>query len=262
MKKWFGLFLMPLLGLSLSSCGTSIGTYPDADKYLVGDQTYGENISSLDIDWVSGNLTLVEDRSIEGVKVEEKTDLTDEKERVHSYLNNGQLNIKFFASGYRRTSFTGFKKDLTVTYHPGITNIDIDLTSGNLKADSLTADKIDLEMTSGSSNVGRISAKEVDVDFTSGNLGIGHLSANTFDAEMTSGTIKVVFDEISKASFDLTSGSIDMTLPSAGGKVKVAKTSGSVNAVRQCSIENNLYTFGDGDADIKVEMTSGIVTIR
>ena len=38
------------------------------------------SISSLNINWISGKLTLVEDETIRGVKIVEETDLTNEKE--------------------------------------------------------------------------------------------------------------------------------------------------------------------------------------
>lgn len=261
MKKLLSTILLGFIGISLSSC-TNYGIYDDADKYLVGNQTYNENITSLDIDWVSGTLTIVEDETITGVKIEEETNLTNEKELVHSYLDNGELKIKFFASGYSKFGFTSFKKNLTLTYHPGFTDIEIDLTSGTLNANSLTADKVDVDLTSGSANIDKITANEVDVDFTSGRTTINHINANEFDSDMTSGSMTVAFDKVNKASFDFTSGSIDMTLPSDGGTVKVNKTSGSVNAIRECTVNNNIYKFGEGSADIDVGMTSGKLTIR
>lgn len=262
MNKSLSLLLLGLFGLSLTSCGTSVGFYADADKYLSGNQTYNENITSLDIDWISGTLTIVEDESIEGVKIEEETNLTKEKELVHSYFHDGKLNVKFFASGYTKVGFTPYKKDLTITYHPGISSINVDLTSGTFNANTLTADKVEIDMTSGTSDIGSVVAQDFDVDFTSGKMTVDHIKATNFDSDVTSGTIQVGFDEISKASFDLTSGNIDMTLPTTGGKVKVNKTSGSINTIRECSVNNNLYTFGDGEASISVSMTSGKLTIR
>ena len=261
MKKTLGLFLLGLFGLSLTGCGSSIGAYADADKYLAGNQTYSESITSLDVDWVSGTLTLVEDVTIEGVKIEEDTNLTKEQELVHSYLNNGELKIKYFASGYVKTGFSKIIKNLTVTYNPGLSVIDVDLTSGKLNAETMTAEKVNIDMTSGSANIGVIIAKDGDMDMTSGNMTINHVAATNFDVDLTSGDIKVGFDSIENASFDSTSGTIDMTLPLAGGEVKVSKTSGSVTTNRECSVSNNTYKFGDGGSKIKVSMTSGKLII-
>ena len=263
MKRNIIIGLLSLITMPLSSCGVHTNTYPDADKYVAGNvMMHDVNITSLDIDWISGTLTLIEDDSIGGVEIEEDTDATKEQELVHSYLNNGKLNIKFCASGYTFNRTFGIKKNLKVKYCPGLNDININLTSGKASAETLTAKKIDLDMTSGSISVNTIKAQDVDVDFTSGDIVINHLTASNFNSDSTSGTIKVGFDDISKASFDLTSGNVDMTLPSEGGKVKVDKTSGKVNAIRDCSVNKNTYTFGEGTAEISVSMTSGKITIR
>lgn len=261
MKNKIAFITLGLMTLSLASCGTSIGLYADSDKYLAGNQNYSENITSLDIDWVSGSLTLVEDATIEGVKVEEVTNLTDPRGFVHSYLNDGELKIKYFASGYR-SHVLRLQKDLTVTYKPGLAKINIDLTSGSLNAESVTSTKFNLDMTSGSAKIANLVADDVDADATSGSIEITKLTTKNFDTDMTSGTFTVGFVSVEKASFDITSGIINMTLPDNGGIVKVTKTSGTVNVNRECTISNNTYTFGTGTADIKVTMTSGKLKIN
>ena len=261
MKNKFGLITLAILSTSLTACGSWYDTYKDADKYLVGDQTYQQEINVLDIDWVSGSVTLIEDSSIQGVKVEEVTTLTSEKEQVHSYLNDGELKIKFFASGYHRSGFSSFKKDLTVTYKPGLSKINIDLTSGSLKADSITTNSFNLDVTSGKSSIGLLTSESTNIDLTSGDVEIGTVVGKDLDVDATSGSIDIGFNYIEKASFDMTSGDIKMTLPLDGGKVKVSKTSGSVTTYRDCTINGNTYTFGTGIADINVSMTSGKVKI-
>ena len=262
MRKHIALGLLGLMVLSLTSCGTHVGHYANADKYLAGNQTYTEEITSLDIDWISGSVTLVEDETITGVKVEEVTDLEKEKEWVHSYIDNGKLMIKFFASNTWCSKMFGYTKELTVTYHPGLESVNVNLTSGSLKAESITAKEVDIDMTSGKANINKIAADSVDVDLTSGDIEIKDITAKDFDADLTSGTITVGFTSINKGSFDLTSGKINMTLPSDGGTVKVSKTSGNVSTERECSVNNSTYKFGSGAAQIDVSMTSGKLIIK
>jgi hypothetical protein len=263
MRKQIALIgLFSLMSISLTGCGTHVGYYANADKYLAGNQTYEEEISSIDIDWISGSVTLVEDETVTGVKVEEVTDLTKEKEWVHSYIDNGKLMIKFFASNTWCSKMFGYTKELTVTYHPGLESVNVDLTSGSLKAESITATDVNIDMTSGKANVNKIVADSVDVDLTSGDIEIKDITAKEFDADLTSGTITVGFTSINKGSFDLTSGKINMTLPSDGGTVKVSKTSGSVSTERECSVNNSTYKFGSGAAQIDVSMTSGKLIIK
>ncbi len=281
MKSKIAFITLGLLSLSLVGCGTRMSVYPNSDKYLKGNQEYEQNIDTLDIDWISGSVTIVEDATIEGVKIEEETNLTDEKELVHTYLSEGKLSVKYFASGHSCSRLFNVKKDLTITYKPGLKEINIDLTSGSVKAETMTSQLVDIDITSGSINVGTITSNNVKLDATSGNMTvdtivsgkvkteltsgsitINHMTAQEFNGKATSGTYNIGFDAIEYANFDLTSGNINMTIPEAGARVKVAKTSGSVTTQRECKIENNVYTFGDGIADIKINMTSGKVVIK
>ena len=261
MKNKFAFISLGLIPLLLTGCGATMSVYPDADKYLVGNQTYEENITSLDVDWISGTITLVEDENIEGVKIEETINTSDQNCFVHSYLNNGELKVKYFKSGYVSHEFN-LKKELTITYKPGLDKIRIDLTSGILKAETVTAAKFELDMTSGNTKINTLTADDVDTEATSGTIEITKVNAKTLDADMTSGTYNVGFDKIEKASFDMTSGTINMTLPEDGGTVKVSKTSGTVTTDRECKISENTYTFGSGSADVKVSMTSGKLRIK
>lgn len=262
MKNKFFVGLLGLLSFSLVGCGPSIGIYADGDKYLAGNQVYDQNIEVLDIDWISGDLTLVEDLTIEGVKIEEQTNYTNSDALVHSYLNNGELKIKYFASGYRAPWQAKTEKNLTVTYKPGLTKINVELTSGSLEAKTLTSKEVKIDMTSGSANVNAIVSETTNVEYTSGSVNLESVATKTFDADGTSGDIKVAFVSLETGKFESTSGDIDLTLPVTGGTVKVSQTSGHVTTNRECSINNDTYTFGSGSASINVKMTSGNLVIR
>ena len=282
MKKRFSFILLGLLSLLFTSCGIWMSRYPDADKYVSGNQTYNEEVNSIDIDWLSGTVKLVEDNSLTNsvVKIEEETDCTKEEELVHSYLNEGKLMIKFFASGYRCTN-SGITKKLIVTYAPGLESIKVNLTSGSLNAESITArdinvdltsgkvvageiisERVKFDLTSGSVNIDSVYANDFDIDLTSGSANIKSIFTEDFDADLTSGSLDTGFGYVKTASYDLTSGDIKLTLPNDGGKVRVEKTSGKVNTERECTIVNGVYKFGDGEAMFDVTMTSGTLTIK
>ena len=281
MKNKIAFITLGLLSLSLAGCGTRMSVYPNADKYLVGNQTYEQNVETLSIDWLSGSVTLIEDETIEGVKIEEETNLTNEKELVHSYMSEGKLSIKYFASGHRCSKMFGVKKDLTITYKPGLKEINVDLTSGSFKANTITSQLVVFDLTSGFIDIGTITSHNVKLDATSGSMKvdtivsekvktsmtsgsctINHMTSQEYVGGATSGTYNIGFTAIEYATFDITSGNINMTIPEAGARVKVTKTSGTVATERECTIENNIYRFGDAIADIKVTMTSGKVVIK
>ncbi len=261
MKNKIAFITLGLLTLSLAGCGTTMSVYPDADKYTAGNVLMADiEVKKIDIDWISGSVTLVEDENAVGVDIREETTLTDEKALVHSYYHDGILSVKYFASGYWCRQFN-YKKDLTITYKPGLDSLKVDLTSGSLNADNLHAQDFDLDLTSGSVNIKYLVADDVDIDLTSGSVNIEKLNTKNFDADLTSGKVGIGFEAVEKATFELTSGTINMGLPTDGGTVKVTKTSGKVVANRECTINENAYKFGSGTADIRVKMTSGTLTI-
>lgn len=263
MKSFFKTLILPLLSLTSCLSISRYDSYPDANKYLVGNQEYKENISSLDIDWLSGNLVLIEDSTIEGVKVEEYTNLTKDEEKVHSYLNNGELKIKFFASNYHRLlRNSNYKKDLVITYKPKLTNLKIELTSGSCTAANLTPSDCNINITSGNIEINNIVSNTIHLDGTSGNMELNKIETKEFYSDITSGDLNTAFASVEKAKMSLTSGDIDLTIPTSGGKVKVSKTSGLVTTNRQCTINNGEYTFGSGESIIEVSMTSGRLTIN
>ena len=261
MKNKIALALLGLMSLGLTGCGTKMSIYADADKYTAGNVEIADvEVKKINVDWISGSVALVEDENAVGVNIYEETTLTDEKALVHSYYHDGVLNVKYFASGYWCRQFN-YKKDLTITYKPGLEALNIELTSGSFKAENLHANDCDIDLTSGSANIKYLVADDVDIELTSGSVNIDKLNTKSLKADLTSGKVGIGFEAVEKASFELTSGTINMGLPVDGGAVKVSKTSGKVVANRECTISENTYKFGSGTADIRVKMTSGTLTI-
>ncbi len=277
--KFLGLlFALPLLTGCVNSY--SIGVYADADKYLVGSQTYEGVLETLDIDWLAGRIELISDESINGMKIVEENDLPD-GDKVHSYYHDGILNVKFMESG-RRSSFDPAQKKLLLTYNPTeIKKIGIALTSGTLVAPKIVAkESVIITMTSGNSSFEGIEAPNVSVTFTSGSftckelktpkallnatsgdMNINNIDADEFNADITSGSMTFSFSRFVNSKLKMTSGNMNVTLPSDGGKVTVSKTSGSVSTSRECTISGDLYTFGTSESKMNINITSGKVTL-
>ena len=258
-KKLLAIAILPLMGLSLTSC-TSMGIYADADKYLVGTQEYSGELKDLDIDWISGQVTLIEDSAATSISVKEENDLPDEK-KVHSYFHDGTLNIKYWKSGLRARFIESYKKHLYVTF-PSLENLNVDLTSGTLFADKITAKKVNIDLTSGSMELGNIKCDAINADLTSGSITVDNLDTETGDFDCTSGKIKIKESKADSLSFSLTSGSVDLKIPE-DATVKFSKVSGSYNSVREgYTKDENKYTYGQGTCQIKISVTSGKATIR
>ena len=279
---------LKLLGFLLAIpflCGcynsTGGGTYPDAEKYLVGNQTYTSEVTSIDIDWAFGKVTLVEDTSITGAIVKEDNNLPEE-EKVHSYLKGSELLIKFFASGHRGMNIDSKDKELYLTYNPNSINIyDIGITSAKLVTPKLVAkEKVIISMTSGNATVegidtpntnilfssGSITVNELNspkasIHATSGSANIKNMNVDELDVDMTSGDLSLSLVKFSNAKINMTSGEANITLPEDGCIADIHKTSGTVIVSREHTVSGERYVFGTSHSMMNINITSGKIVI-
>lgn len=277
-KKLLGTIMLGAAALSLAAC-VSFDYYPDADKYLVGTQYYDGELKTLDIDWISGSVTLIQDETADQITVKEDNNLNDDR-KVHSYFHDGILSVKYCKSGLRFGNVKSIDKQLFVTF-PSLETLDLGITSGSANIEKLDATTAKIRITSGDLNLGQINVddfkvgmtsgkvsiaslntKKADFDSTSGKITIDTLNTVEADFDSTSGPIKVNVEKADKLSFDVTSGNIDLTIPEAGAKITLKKTSGKFTSTREHTSENNVYTYGDGSCAISIHVTSGNVTIR
>lgn len=250
-----------LFPLALTSC-SAYGVYANADKYLIGTQEYSDAPNTISIEWVSGKITLVEDESIQGAKVEESNSLKDE-EKVHSYFNNSELDIRFCQSGYvKLSSIDRLQKNLILTYRPSTTKLNVSLTSGRLVAESITAKEANIAITSGQAEINSWKAETANISLTSGMAAIRAIDANSFKGSYTSGSFDLGFEKIAQASISGTSGATTITLPQDGGVVATNVTSGRVFADGDYKRDDKKYIYGDGKSQFSVNVTSGTITIK
>lgn len=261
-KKIFA-SILGLLPLALSGCYGNVimPDYKNSDKYLVGSQSYESPLNDINIEWMFGTITLVEDPDIRFAKIEEENDLQD-KFKVHSYCSGNVLDIKFMAPK-TSASIENTDKNLKVTYYPGLLNLNIKLTSGEIVAEKLSADKaINIKLTSGKISVDEMKSHEINVTYTSGNVDISKIDSDRFNCTYTSGNFMGKFtSRVKNSALKFTSGKSIISLSEDGGVVKVDKTSGSVTTHREGTEDHGKYTFGSGNAEFSVKFTSGSLDI-
>ena len=293
-------FVLLVLCFGFTACigYTTQTRYDDADKYLVGSQTYvATDLVALNVDWNMGKLTLVEDDTATCITVTEENALGNEK-KVHSYYHDGILDIHFWKSGLRDHVYWK-EKQLTITFR-SVRDLRVVMTSGNVVADKLTVEtanikmtsgdidiktlqsnsftchmtsgdlsveetvskEIAFEMTSGKGKFGSVKAETVSISQTSGDIDIRDIGTNSFYADSTSGDVKVAFSRAEKASFTMTSGDAEIKLPESGATASVALTTGSFKTDLPYTVDFGKYVFGEGKCDLGIKMTSGSVRIK
>lgn len=239
---------------ALTGCMESINyTYNNGDKYTVGDRTITEKIDTIDIDYLLGDIKLNATET-DAIEIKETSNKTiEDKLKVHSWVNEGTLYIRFCKSD-RGLDFTNLDKDLDITIPSDtkLSNLKVEISSGSfsgkeLNASSInvnassgeidvncTADKIDLTASSGSVNLnqkgdsseiklevssGRITADVenssiVNVVTSSGDVTFNGKKIKNIETDASSGDGKYTFSEVpEKSSFTASSGEINIYLP-------------------------------------------------
>lgn len=240
-------FCVMAAGCMLSGCvinGNSM-EYVDAEKYQAGDALFDADVSEIEIDWISGNVTIEPSQS-GSYEIEESSgkELKDDK-KVHYYLDGNELHIKYCASGIKL--FDNEKKDLVL----------------RVPKDKMT-ESLDINCVSADFNVTGIAVGEIDLSTVSGDFVADLAGIDSFDIESVSGNFELSSPVApDKGDFESVSGNILLTLPeSAGFTVDFDSVSGDISSEVSGKLSENKFICGSGDAEYDVETVSGNVKIR
>ncbi len=260
------------------------GNIPDMKKYHAGDAEIEDPVKNLDIDWTSGKINIEYHKS-NTVTIHEESGKTISPDRqLRWFLDKDTLRIRYEKPGIRLFSFSNQKKNLTITFpentifndvsfdvtsgdvnlplHGKAENVSVSATSGNIVIDGEDAENLRTEATSGDIQILMNQVSTCKADTTSGDIQASLNKAGTVKAEATSGNITLSASALNKLDIDATSGNIQATLPKGPGfTARLSTTSGSVKYDLPLEKEKNTYVCGDGSGDVKIETTSGNITI-
>lgn len=263
--------------------------YPNSDKYKSGNtELNGESVQNLEVDWIAGNVDTITHDGPTIVVAESGSGALEEKYRLHYYLDNGVLRIKFVKSGLGKIN----KRVLEKSEKRLLIKLPKDKNLDKLKVNTVSAD----------SNLESFNPKNIIFNSVSGDL-ISNLTSpmESFVVNTVSGDININ-GEVEKVEFDSVSGGLKfegtvekVSLNTIAGEMKIndsghlkhldmngisgdciivlpegtgfeadlSSVSGSINCdFTITTIKKNLIKSGDGGCLIKVSSVSGDLNIR
>ena len=240
--------------------------YDDADKYTVGDAVITDTVKNLDIDWTSGNINF-EYHDEDTVEISEKSrkKLSEDK-KMRWWLDDGTLRIRFAKKGISFFSW-GFdqNKELTVKLPEGISleDVNIDSTSGDVNIPSLQAQMLTLDVVSGDIRLNLSGADELRTSSVTGNVEATLDKVRSAQIDTTSGDVKLSASGLEKLDIDVTTGDITATLSEKPGFTAHLDTvTGKINYDLPLAKEDGAYVCGDGSGSVKIETTTGDITLN
>lgn len=260
--------------------------YAGESSYLVGEAEIPSNgIEKLDIDWISGNVSIVPYDG-DTVKVDE-ADRENEEYKLRYKTTGGTLTVKACKSSV----FTGLSgdeldKELTI-YLPKniaenlksvkVNGISADFRMEGLKTNNITAEtisgilsfcntqcaiKLKAETVSGEIGANETVAPRLIANTVSGNCNMSG-DFNEIDGETVSGEMHLVSkNAVRDIDVSSVSGKITLNLPETDGfKVSVDTKCGKFQSDFEMTAQGNKYIYGDGLLGYHIETVSGDIYI-
>ena len=265
-----GIFVcVMLMGEEGYMFGINLGgyRYEDADSYQVGNGESSESVTSLDIDWIDGNVNVVPS-SGDKVVISEDYKGDEDALRLRWKIEGGKLTIKYQKSGWSALFKKTSGKTLTIEAPQAMLDkmnkVDLSLVSADLLMTGMTALETDIELVSGDV-VMNGSFGQLDIDTVSGDVKLeGCIKSAEIDG--TSAVIELRLVETPKEiEVDTVSGNVSILLPEnvKGFEVDLEAVSGRLYADGFDGLTQikNQCIYGDGSLKINVEAVSGNLKI-
>ena len=266
--------VIAVLGLTaiLSSCKNEVLTdyyFEENSAYSVGGgEELAENVSKIDIGWISGKVAVKTDKTVDKIVFSEEYNGDDEY-KMRYIIENGVLKIRYAKNGADIKKEIAEKKNLTVLVPDGksLTELETETVSASCLIDGILATKMDLSSVSG-----RIESLNCTVgnggyecETVSGAIVFNGEINGTIDLSTVSGNAEISLkNALNSIDCETVSGNVKISLPSdtKGFKVDFETTSGDFACNKEFTKNKNIYTYGDESTNIDAESVSGGISIE
>ena len=242
------------IGFNINNWEVLTGPYNPVGTYNVA----ASDKSSISIEWPAGNISVqpYDGVDIKIIEYAQRNLLDDEKLQLST--SGDTLTIRFRARGINTSTMPQKRLEVLVPHDlsGSLRELAVSSLSGNVSAESLSADMFTINSTSGSISVVGVSAQTIDLDSLSGRITLESSVADDLEADSTSGTLDLSgsFDKISASTL---SGTITIRSTSVPGELKADSTSGSITVIVPDEGAISVYhssTSGRFSSDIPVTL--------
>lgn len=258
-----GVLLLALLGESDWNFGViKLGGFAyDDEGFSVGNGKTTETVRNIDIDWVSGKVTLVATDG-DRVVISEDYNGDEDEHRLRWKIEGGELSVKYRGPSWFGAD--GLSKDLTVeipqTMLDGLDEIHVDAVSAE-QVISLPAKELEIDSVSGTVTVNG-DYDLVEIDTVSGNVRFNG-TVRDFDISGVSARLELYLaEQANSLDVDTVSGDVEVVLPenATGFRINTDTLSGDVD-VRGFDGGSN-RRWGDGSMEINMDGVSAKLIVE
>ncbi|MBP5775087.1 MAG: DUF4097 family beta strand repeat protein [Clostridiales bacterium] len=247
--------IMPLT-MCLTGCSvipmfnTFTYQYDNGSEYTPGDREIDEKITKINLDYVSGSVTIkASDTDKVSVKETANAELS-EAQKVHTWVNDGTLYVRFCQS-VKRINFFNINKtlELTLPSSQDLEDVIVKVSSGNLTCNDFTSSNITAHLSSGNLTCSGVKAGGLEAKLSSGNA-VVDCSGKNIQINSSSGNVALTEKGDSE----------NINIKASSGNITVTQ-SGSCNAMTINSSSGNVKAEADKVSKMDVKASSGNITI-
>ncbi len=216
MKKVYGFCLAVGAVFCLSFVGCkpsaerSFRYYDNAAAYVAGEFTCDSAaVKRVEIDWIGGNVEMEQSGSGKTAVFEEGDELSEEK-RLHTYLNDGVLRVKYCRSGCLG-KIDETQKNLQVEIPKGV-DVEINGVSANVYLGMIEIGNLSIKTDTGSVEAESIRCQRAEIETESGYIGVGALTADGLELGSASGEIHLGIPTCQSTEIETKTGNVTVYL--------------------------------------------------
>lgn len=163
--------MFPLLSILVTGCDfvaiQGEYTYANPEKYgkLVSEITL-DNITGLDVDWISGTIRIGQDNEAQGLTIYEEN---AGNYQLYYCVENGTLNVKFSESGIENKYLNEVTKNLYITLPASFSEIKIHSVGSNIyfsEKDDIKVDNLSVFAVDGRFRAGNYFGRKTKIQTT------------------------------------------------------------------------------------------------
>ena len=226
-------------------------------------------IRKLKIQWVAGDITILEDPDIDQIQFFETANEDSSEYPLHYKVNGTTATFQFTKENWTNFGISfgaEIFKDLVIYIPAGwaLEELQLEVASANVTVRNVTIGEVDFDGASGTCDFENCTVGSLDMDTASGDVTFsGSLTSLDFDA--ASASFRGILDNCPRdIEMDGMSGDLDLTLPQdCGFTLSMDGLSTNFHCERAFSqSRNGIYVSGDGRCTIDVDGMSCNVYIR
>lgn len=217
---WGGDIILPNININVFNGSDDVG-------YTIGDGTVMGRINELDIDWISGSVTIKYHDGEETILRETKVEKEDHRMRYK--LEGGVLSILPCKTGRVTVQLKNneIKKDLEILLPRDMAQVlEISLVSAKLSMEGIRMEEVEVDTVSGDIRLTDCTLDRLHVDGVSGNLYAENTNLRILDMDGTSSNCNLK-GQVEEVSIDTVSGNLNLDLENHPVMVEMSAVSGN-----------------------------------